>query len=113
MLRGLADWRAVGSELGTTYFLTLLADAYREAGRLDDALRALDAADAVADRTGEGWWAPEVARLRGELLQRRGAPIDEVEPHLKGALALARRRSARSLEQRAAASLAGLYESAT
>ena len=109
MERGLADWRAVGSELGTTYFLTLMAEAHGEAGRLDEAWRSLDAADEVAERTGEGWWAPEVRRLRGELLWRRAAPTDQVEHQLKGALELARRRSARALSLRAAVTLAELW----
>jgi class 3 adenylate cyclase/predicted ATPase len=112
MRQGLADWRAVGSELGTTYFLTLMAEAYRDAGQLDEAWHALDEADRVAERTGEGWWAPEVRRVRGELLRLRGAAGDDVEHELKGALELARGRSARSLELRAEASLAALLESA-
>jgi class 3 adenylate cyclase/predicted ATPase len=106
MRRGLVDWRAVGSELGTTYFLALMAEAYCDAGRLDAAWDSLDAADEVANRTGEGWWAPEIRRLRGDLLLRRGAPLDEVERELGAALQLARGRAARSLELRAEASLA-------
>src|SRR5687768_9647012 len=109
MERGLADWRAVGSELGTTYFLSLMAEAHAEAGRLDEAWRSLDAADEVAERTGEGWWAPEVRRLRGELLWRRAAPTDQVEHQLKVALELARRRSARALSLRAAVTLAEVW----
>jgi class 3 adenylate cyclase/predicted ATPase len=109
MRRGLEDWRAVGSELGTTYFLALMADAQATAGRLDDAFASLDAADEVAGRTGEGWWAPEVHRLRGELLWRRGAPDDDVESRLRAALGLARLRSARSLSLRVAVTLAEFW----
>jgi predicted ATPase len=110
MRKGLADWRAVGSELGTTYFLCLMAEAQRDAGRLDEAWHSLDAADAVAKRTREGWWAPESRRLRADLLRRHGAPPDEVERQLRAALELARRRSARSLALRAASSLAELLD---
>jgi class 3 adenylate cyclase/tetratricopeptide (TPR) repeat protein len=67
MRRGLADWRAVGSELGTTYFFALMAEACRDAGRLDDARETLEAADEVAARTGEGFWASDIARLRNDL----------------------------------------------
>ena len=112
MRRGLADWRAVGSELGTTYFLALMAEAYRDAGRLDEAWVSLDAAREVEERTGEGWWASEIRRLRGELLRLRGAPLDESRDELAAALELARSRSARSLELRAEASLADLRASA-
>ena len=65
MRRGLDAWRAVGSELGTTYFLALMAEAQIDAGRFDEASRSLDAADEVAERTREGWWAPEVHRYKG------------------------------------------------
>jgi predicted ATPase len=108
MARGLEGWRAVGSELGTTYFLTLIAEVHRDAGNLDEAWRSLDAADEVAERTREGWWSPEVRRLRGELLWRRGSPLEEVEHQLSVALDLARRRSAHSLALRAAVTLAEL-----
>jgi predicted ATPase/class 3 adenylate cyclase len=112
MRRGLVDWRALGSELGTTYFLSLMAEAYRDAGRLDEAWDSLDAADEAAERTGEGWWAPEIRRLRSDLLRRRGALPDAVERELAAALQLARGRSARSLELRAEASLMALRASA-
>jgi class 3 adenylate cyclase/predicted ATPase len=108
MTRGLANWRAVGSELGTTYFLTLMAQAHRDAGRLEEAWRLLDEAEEVEERTREGWWAPEVRRLRAELMWRRGSPVDEVEHQLRTALALARERAARSLSLRIATTLAEL-----
>jgi class 3 adenylate cyclase/tetratricopeptide (TPR) repeat protein len=108
MTRGLVHWREVGSELGTTYFLTLLADAQRNGGQLDEAWRTLDAADEVAERTREGWWAPEIRRLRGELLWRRGADLAEVEHQLTVAIDLASRRAARSLMLRAAVTLSEL-----
>jgi class 3 adenylate cyclase/predicted ATPase len=110
MARGLAGWRAVGSELGTTYFLALMTQAQLDAGHLDAAWQSLEEAEDVAERTHEGWWAPEVRRLRGELMWRRGAPPSEVEHQLTTALELARRRSARSLERRVAATLAELLE---
>jgi class 3 adenylate cyclase/predicted ATPase len=108
MTVGLADWRAVGSELGTTYFLTLMAQAHRDAGRLDEGWRLLDEAEEVAERTREGWWAPEIRRLRGELMWQRGSPPGEVEHQLRTAISLARARSARSLSLRAATTLAEL-----
>ncbi len=108
MARGLSGWHAVGSELGTTYFLTLMAEAQRDAGQLDEAWRSLDAAEEVAERTREGWWSPEVRRLRGELLWRRGSPVEEVEHQLTLAHELAQRRSVAALALRAAVTLAEL-----
>jgi class 3 adenylate cyclase/tetratricopeptide (TPR) repeat protein len=109
MTRGLEAWRAVGSELGTTYFFALLADAQRTAGRLDEAWSSLDAADEISQRTGEGWWQPEVLRLRAELLGRRGAPLAEIERTLDSALQLARSRSASALSLRITVTLAKLH----
>jgi predicted ATPase len=109
MTRGLAEWRAVGSELGTTYFFALMAEAQRTAGRLDEAWHSLDAADEISQRTGEGWWQPEVLRLRAVLLGERGAPPAEIERTLNSALSLARSRSASALSLRSAVTLAKLH----
>jgi class 3 adenylate cyclase/predicted ATPase len=106
MTRGLESWRAVGSELGTTYFLVLIADAQRAAGLVDEAWLSLDEADEVARRTREGWWAPELHRIRGELLRLRRAPDAEVEAELERGLLLARQRGSHSLSVRVATSMA-------
>ena len=106
MARGLESWRAVGSELGTTYFLVLIADAQRAAGLVDEAWLSLDEADEVARRTQEGWWAPELHRIRGELLRLRGAPDAEVEHELEHGLELAQHRGSHSLSVRVATTLA-------
>ncbi|HEX6763529.1 MAG TPA: adenylate/guanylate cyclase domain-containing protein [Gaiellaceae bacterium] len=106
MDQGLARWRAVGSELGTTYFLALIADAQRAAGRAEDAWRSLEAADEVARRTREGWWAPEIHRVRAELLRARGAASSEIERELETGLELARLRGSHSLSLRVATTLA-------
>ena len=108
MERGLDSWRAVGSELGTTYFLALIAETQLESDRLDLAWRSLDAADEVAEATGEGWWASEVLRIRGLVLKRRGAQDDKVEHELESALALARSHGSHALSLRAAVALAEL-----
>ena len=62
----------------------------------------------MAERTGEGWWAPEVMRLRADIALRAGGSVEDVESQLRAALELARGREARSLSLRAAVSLAEL-----
>ena len=66
--QGLVDWRATGSQLGTTYFLHLLADVLARAGDVAGALDILGEASAFADETGEGFWLPAISRLRDQLV---------------------------------------------
>lgn len=66
--QGLVDWRATGSQLGTTYFLYLLADVLARSGAVTEALEILGEALAFADETGEGFWLAAIFRLRVELL---------------------------------------------
>src|SRR5262249_6829107 len=59
----------------------------------------------------ERFWEAEVHRLRGVLLLRQpGAPPAEAETCFQQALNVARRQEAKSLELRAARSLAHLWQ---
>jgi predicted ATPase len=59
----------------------------------------------------ERWWEAEVCRLRGFfLLGQPGTPPAEAEAWLRQALDVARRQQAKSLELRAAMSLARLWQ---
>ena len=78
------------------------------AGDLDGALAAVTEGLATIEETGERWWEAELHRLRGMLLMaRRDMPGAEVT--LRRAIDLARLQQAKSLELRAATSLAGLW----
>lgn len=100
----------IGVHINTPYFMTLLASAYWRAGRAEEALKVLDEARASGDSRGEHWWLAEIHRLRGEiLLLSADADPDEAEACLQTALAVARHQEARSLELRAAMSLARLW----
>jgi predicted ATPase len=105
MRLGLEHWHAVGSELGNTYFLTLLASVLADVGDLAGAREALAAAEEVAVRKREGWWEPELRRMRGELLLRNGAPAGEARAHFHAAAELARAHGAEALARRADQSL--------
>ena len=94
--------------LAVADFMALAHEVYATPDEFPTVHLILVDADQAAERTGEGWWLPEVLRLRGDLLRRRGAPLDAVERELAASLQLARERSARSLELRAEASLAEL-----
>jgi len=106
---GLAGVRASGIELGRPPYHTALADACREAGRLDDGLAAVTEAQAVADQHEERAYEPEIHRVRGELLLRQDhSNPAEAESCFQRAIEIARKQSAKSWELRATTSLARL-----
>jgi class 3 adenylate cyclase/predicted ATPase len=109
--QGIAAWRATGAALNVPYFCTLLADVYDHLDRTADGLQALAEAHTLVEQQGERWWEAEIARLRGVLLLRQlGTPQAEAEACFRQALDVARRQEAKSLELRAATSLARLWQ---
>ena len=109
--KGLDEWQTQGSELGRSYFLTLLAEVYAKGGRVEDALNALAEAQAFADATGERFWEAERLRLKGELLARYGLSTNgDPEQCFLQAFDIARQQNAKSLELRAALSLSRLWQ---
>jgi predicted ATPase len=108
--QGLEDWRAQGAELGRTYFLTLLAEAFACAGRLEEGLIALAESQEFAEATAERFWQAEIHRLQGELLLAFDPnKAQDAAACFHQALEVARRQQARSLELRAAMSLGRLW----
>jgi tetratricopeptide (TPR) repeat protein len=110
--RGLAASRTTGGEIATGYALMLLADAYGQVGRVEEALTTLDELEGVMRRAGERYNEPEVPRQRGELLLRQAgeAAGPEAEACFQQALTAARQMQAKSFELRAATSLARLWQ---
>jgi predicted ATPase/class 3 adenylate cyclase len=106
--QGLAGLRAQGTLACRSYFLTLLAEACARAGRPEEGLHALAEARELA-AAGERYWQAEIHRLEGELrLQQDPTALQDAEAGFHRALEAARRQQARSLELRAALSLARL-----
>ena len=65
----------------------------------------------LADTTGERWYAPELYRLKGELLlQQSSDNATEAEVCFHHALDIARSQQAKSFELRAATSLARFWQ---
>ncbi len=98
---------ALRSGLTRTMFLSLLADALLRDGRADEGLAVVDEGFAHAERTIERGFLAELQRVRGELLLRKGHEA-AAEDSLRLALDVSRQQQARSLELRAATSLARL-----
>jgi class 3 adenylate cyclase/predicted ATPase len=109
--QGIAAVRASGTALHVPYFCTVLADVAAHLGHTEDGLQALAEAHTLVEQQEERWWEAEVCRLRGVLLLRQpGTPQEEAETWLRRALDVARRQEAKSLELRAAMSLARLWQ---
>jgi predicted ATPase len=109
--QGIASARATGAAVFVPYLCTLLADVDAHLGHTADGLQALAEAHTLVEQQEERYWEAEVARLRGVLLLRQtGTPQAETEAWLRRALDVARRQEAKSLELRAAMSLARLWQ---
>jgi predicted ATPase len=109
--RRIAGCRATGAELFIPYFYTLLADVCNHLDHTEDGLQALAEAHTLMEQHEERWWEAELYRLRGVLLLRQpGTPQAEAEAWLRQALDVAHLQEAKSLELRAAMSLARLWQ---
>jgi predicted ATPase len=104
--------RTIGAEHALPYFLTLLAEAHHIQGEAAAGLTVLTEALALVDTTGERWYEPELYRLKGELLlQQNSDNQTEAESSFHHALVISRNQQTKSLELRAATSLARLWQS--
>jgi class 3 adenylate cyclase/predicted ATPase len=112
MRGGIAACHQMGNHLYMTLFETALAEAEAQAGEIEAALATVDHAVALTERTGQRWCEADTHRVRGEILLRRDltnpAPAEKA---FLTAVSVAQRQKARSLELRAALSLAKLYQS--
>src|SRR5262245_35450059 len=109
--RGVAAFRATGTEVWRPYYLALLAEAQEKIGRAEEGLRTLAEASTLMDKTGERCWEAEIHRLKGEFLLRQDVSnAPQAEACLHQAMDVARRQEAKSLELRAATSLARLWQ---
>ena len=125
--QNLVALRALGLELGTTLFLTMLVDAYRADGQLEDGLQVVSEVLEMVEEREERAYEAELYRLKGELLllnaerrtmnderktERGEAPHHsaEVEACFRKAIDVARQQEAKSWELRSATSLARLWQ---
>ena len=104
---GLATHTITRSALLRPYYFVLLSGGLLRAGRLDEALRALDQGSESARATGQRAYASEHARLQGEVLARQGE-VEGAERWFAEGVRIARDQGARWLELRAARAFAHL-----
>jgi predicted ATPase len=109
--QSLADDQATGAARDRPYHLALLAEASVQVGQTAEGLGALAEALVTVPQSAVRWWEAELYRLRGELLLLGPeVHLREVETCFQRALDAAHSQQAKSLELRAATSLARLWQ---
>ena len=109
--QGLTAVMATGQTLAQPYCLLSLAEAAGHTGHTAEGLRWLDEALTVLETTKQGDGLAEVCQLRGVLLLCQAVPdVVQAEACFQQALAIAAGQHAKSLELRAASSLARLWQ---
>ena len=105
---GVSAVSRTGALSGLSLLLATLAEAELAREAPQEGLVTIDEAMAFIEKSGERFWEAEIHRLRGELL-RVDARLGAAESSFQKALEVARVQGARSLELRAAMSLARLW----
>src|SRR3984893_18955292 len=107
---GLAAFRSTGSTWCSPTNLSFLALAYADLGKFDDARRCIDEAMTTVEATSERWYEAEVNRRAGEIALLSIEPdAAKAQAYFERALAVARKRQAKSWELRGAMSMARLW----
>ena len=106
-IRKAVDQRlSLGTELVHPFFASLLAQQLAKHGAGGEAIAILADAIAQTERTGEGWWQPEMYRMMGDLCKMAGSSGRDIEKYYQLAIERAQQRHAKSHELRACTSLA-------
>jgi predicted ATPase len=109
MQQGLQGWKSTQAMSHYAFHLAHLAEAFSRTGRVHEGLAAIDEALSISSATGERFCEAELHRIRGELLLLARPPELRnalAEAEFRRALAIAGNQSAKSMELRAAVSLA-------
>ncbi len=110
--QGLEALQATGAMLGRTWNMGVLAQLQAISGQPLAGLEILAQAVGLAQEIGERWWEPELYRIQGDMLALTPASVSRIEAAYDRALKLSRELGLRSLELRAACSLAALWQKA-
>jgi len=104
----LSDPARQGTIQYAPYSFALFSEVLCLTGNHDGGSDALRDAAVIAEQSGERWWDAEISRLRG-LVALSGGEVSESEAWLLKSLQTAQQQRAKSLELRAAMSLARLW----
>jgi predicted ATPase len=114
--QGLAAYQVTSAETWQPYFHALLTEACEGIGQREEGLNALAKALTLVEKNGERRYEAELYRLKGELTLQskvqspRSKVEEEAEESFQKAIEVARQQQAKSLELRAATSLARLWQ---
>jgi predicted ATPase len=90
--------------------LSYLAKAYADIGHFEDASRFITEAVSAIETTGERWFEADADRIAGEIALKSPIPdASKAEVYFERSLNVARAQQAKSLELRAAMSMARLW----
>ena len=107
---GLSGLRSTGLKGAMPQQLAMLAETLAANTQVSEGLRTLDDALAMVEDSGERNYEAELYRLKGELLlQQSAGSTAQAETNFWNAISVAREQQAKSLELRAAMSLARLW----
>ncbi|HEV8711981.1 MAG TPA: hypothetical protein VGX03_04030, partial [Candidatus Binatia bacterium] len=125
----LHEYRATGAQLLAPYFLSFLAEGYRQQGKIEEALQVVGEALSLTATNVDVFWEAELQRLKGTLtlqshttprratgksktghrMPRAQTPEAEAEEWFLKAIEITRRQEAKLLELRAVMSLSRLW----
>jgi predicted ATPase len=106
----IAMFRSTGATIFVPLFLSMHGSAFAELRQFDQARRCIGEAMALAEASGERWFDAETYRIAGEIeLRSPECNSADAQRYFDHALGIARAQQARSLELRAATSLARLW----
>jgi predicted ATPase len=106
----LTTWRSIGAPWLDPTWLSSLAAARAELGQLDEAWRCIGEATSTIETTKERWFEAEINRTAGEIALKSPHPeAAKAEAYFERAFSVSRKQQAKSLELRAAMSMARLW----
>ena len=108
MREGISELRSMGTLFSLLSLFAGLADAFARCRKVDDGLAVIEEGLAMMRSGGENFSLPEIHRIQGKL-QLASSGGDAAEAAFRKALSVARAQQAKSLELRAAMSLARLW----
>jgi class 3 adenylate cyclase/tetratricopeptide (TPR) repeat protein len=109
MVEGRRHWHETGARVGACWIPARIAQLYGNAGRAGDALQWIDVGLTAANTFGDGYYLPELHRLRGDLLAATGGADSDVIDAYRQALHIAADQHAGALQIRAGERLASFY----